>query len=82
MTALTAIQEWVLAPQARALYAHLKRTGPSGISARDSLIDLQMTSATLARRVCDLVEAGFKIERVRKKHPVTGRRYTRYVLRG
>jgi DNA-binding HxlR family transcriptional regulator len=80
MTALTPIQEWVLAPQARALHGHLKRTGKAGISAREAFLDLGMTSATLARRVCDLEEAGFVIERVRKKHPVTGRRYTRYVL--
>jgi DNA-binding MarR family transcriptional regulator len=80
MTNLTPIQEWVLAPQARALLAHLQRVKKDGISAREALLDLAMTSATLARRVCDLEEAGFKIERVRKQHPVTGRRYTRYVL--
>ncbi len=80
MNALTTIQEWVLAPQGRALLAHLQRVKRDGISAREALLDLTMTSATLARRICDLEEAGFKIERVKKKHPTTGRRYTRYVL--
>jgi biotin operon repressor len=80
MTALTEVQKWVLSPQATALYAHLRSIGARGVSARDALIDLNMTSATLARRICDLEEAGIKIERVRKYHPVTQARYTRYVL--
>lgn len=79
-TALTPIQEWVLAPQAQALHRYLQRVRKRGISAREALLDLGMTSATLARRVCDLEEAGIKIERVRKTHPTTNRRYTRYVL--
>jgi predicted transcriptional regulator len=79
-TNLTPIQEWVLAPQARALYRHLRRTGKKGISATEAILDYGMTSATLARRVCDLEEAGIKIERQKRIHPISGRRYTRYVL--
>jgi predicted DNA-binding transcriptional regulator YafY len=79
-TALTPIQEWVLAPQCQALHSYLRLRRREGISAREAMLDLQMTSATLARRICDLEEAGINIERLRKCHPVTRRRYTRYVL--
>ena len=67
-----------LAPQALKVYRHMDRTG--SISARDAMDDYSMTSATLARRICDLEEAGFKIRRVRKTHPISGLRYTRYEL--
>lgn len=80
MTHLTPVQEWVLAPQARALHRHLQRTRKNGISAAEAMLDYGMTSATLARRICDLEEAGIKIERIRKVHPITGRKYTRYAL--
>jgi len=48
------------------------------ITAREAMMDLDMTSATLARRVCDLEEAGIRIHRERKVNPVTGKKYTRY----
>ena len=68
----------VLAPQALKVYRHMERTG--SISARDAMDDYSMTSATLARRICDLEVAGFEITRVRKTHPISGLRYTRYEL--
>lgn len=68
----------VLADQALKVYRHMERTG--SISARDAMDDYSMTSATLARRICDLEVAGFGITRVRKQHPMTGLRYTRYEL--
>lgn len=80
MTNLTPIQNWFLSRQAKALLNHLRRTRKDGISAREALLDLGMTSATLARRICDLELAGFKIDRQRRRHPITDRRYTRYVL--
>jgi len=48
------------------------------ITAREAMLDLDMTSATLSRRICDLEEAGVKIRRERKVNPVTGKKYTRY----
>lgn len=80
MTKLSAIQEWVLSPQALAVLSHLRKVGRKGVSAREAQFDLDITSATLARRICDLEEAGIEVTRVRKNHPTTGRKYTRYVL--
>ena len=68
----------VLAPQALKVYRHMERTG--SISARDAMDDYSMTSATLARRICDIEADGFEIRRVRKVHPISGLRYTRYEL--
>ena len=50
------------------------------ISAREALLDLDITSASLTRRICDLEEKGVAIVRTQKKHPVTGKRYTRYTV--
>lgn len=68
----------VLAPQALKVYRHMTRTG--SISARDAMDDYSMTSATLARRICDIEADGFAVRRVRKSHPINGLRYTRYEL--
>ena len=61
-----------------AVYRYMKKTG--SISARDAMIDLDMTSATLARRVCDLEKHGYTVIRHQKANPATGRLYTRYSL--
>jgi len=65
-----------LAPLAKTIFAHIERAG--SISAREAMADYGITSATLARRICDLEAAGIPIHRERKKHPITGRLYTRY----
>lgn len=57
---------------------HMKRTG--SISAREAMIDYGITSATLARRICDIEEAGNVVGRDRRTHPITHRSYTRYTL--
>lgn len=80
MTKLTVMQEFILTPQAVALYNRLRRT--KSISAREAMLDYGMTSATLARRIVDLEVVGVKIERERRTHPETGARYTRYKLLG
>ena len=80
MTDLTPVQEFILSNQARSIYRHLKRTGRKGISAAEAMMDYGITSATLSRRICDLEEAGIKVERLKKRHPISDRRYTRYVL--
>lgn len=59
---------------------HLNTTG--SISAREAMLDYDMTSATLARRICDLEEQGHKIVRTRKNHEISGKSYTRYSLKG
>ena len=69
-----------LSDQAKTVWQHMKRTG--SISAREAFADHGITSATLARRVCDIEENGYKIERERRVHPLSGRRYTRYKLVG
>lgn len=80
MSDLTPIQELLLSNQARLIYRHLERTGPKGISAVEAMMDYGITSATLSRRICDLEEAGIKVAHLKKRHPITGRRYTRYIL--
>lgn len=57
---------------------HIEKTG--SISARDAMLDYDMTSATLARRMCDLEEQGHTVIRERKHHAVSGKPYTRYTL--
>lgn len=68
-----------LSPLCRTIFAHMERAG--SISAREAMADYGITSATLTRRICDLEAAGIGIRRIRRVHPVTGRRYTRYALR-
>lgn len=67
-----------LSPQSGKLYRHMMKTG--GISALDAMVTYGITSATLARRVCDMEESGVKIIRQRKIHKITKRPYTRYVI--
>jgi hypothetical protein len=69
-----------LSPQARKIYDHMKSAG--SISAREAMADYGITSATLARRVCDIEEQGFLVERETRDHPIHKRRYTRYSVRG
>jgi hypothetical protein len=80
MMNLTPVQEFTLSNQARSIYRHLKRTGAKGISAAEAMMDYGITSATLSRRICDLEEVGIGVTRLKKRHPITDRRYTRYVL--
>lgn len=56
---------------------HMKRTG--SITMREALIDYSVQSLT--KRIQELRSAGYKIESVKKLHPTTGQRYTRYVLK-
>jgi hypothetical protein len=55
---------------------HLYRTG--SISQREALIDYSIQSLT--KRISELRDEGFEIQTQRKKHPVTGQRYARYVM--
>ncbi len=67
-----------LSPQQRLILVHIKEAG--SISAREAMADYGITSATLARRICDLEAEGYKIKREKKLHPIFKREYTRYSL--
>lgn len=54
------------------------RTAKS-ISQREALIDYSIQSLT--KRISELRDMGFNIVTQMKKHPVTGQRYARYVLK-
>lgn len=67
-----------LSPLCQKVYQHMQRAG--SISAREAQDDYGITSASLARRICDIEAEGFGITRDRKVHPITEQRYTRYSL--
>ena len=55
---------------------HLETT--NGITVREAMIEYSISSLT--KRIHELRGMGYDIESVRKQHPVTGQRYTRYHL--
>mgnify|MGYP005991175653 FL=1 len=55
---------------------HLKTA--KGLTVREAMIEYSISSLT--KRINELRTMGYDIESVRKKHPVTGQRYTRYFL--
>ena len=55
---------------------HLRTT--KGLTVREAMIEYSISSLT--KRVHELRGMGYEIESVRKTHPVTGQRYTRYFL--
>lgn len=67
-----------LTPQARTVLTHLSNAGT--ITQREALLDHSVQSLT--RRITEINDAGFKVDAVWKKHPVTGQRYTRYSFAG
>lgn len=67
-----------LTPLARKILQHMRRAG--SISAREAMADHGITSASLARRICDIEACGFAVNRDRRTHPITGQKYTRYSL--
>lgn len=67
-----------LSPLAKKIILHMQKAG--SISARDAFTDLDITSASLTRRITDITEAGIPIKRASKINPATGKRYTRYSI--
>lgn len=67
-----------LSPLAQKMVQHMRRAG--SISAREAMNDYGVSSGSMVRRICDIEEAGFKVKRDKRKHPMTGRQYTRYSL--
>jgi predicted DNA-binding transcriptional regulator YafY len=55
---------------------HLKTA--KGLTVREAMIEYSISSLT--KRINELRTLGYDIESVRKQHPVTGQRYTRYFL--
>lgn len=63
--------------QNQILLAHFKKA--KSISQREALVDYSIQSLT--KRIAELRDQGYNIETQHKKHPVTGQRYARYVLK-
>ena len=55
---------------------HLETVG--SITNREAIVEYNIMA--LPRRIKDLEEFGVKFSRVKKAHPVTNQRYTRYFL--
>jgi len=55
---------------------HLRAT--KGLTVREALIDYSIQSFT--KRISELRKLGYNITGIKGKHPVSGQRYTRYVL--
>mgnify|MGYP000666247133 CR=1 FL=1 len=64
--------------QHKKIIKHLKTT--KGITVREAMIEYSISSLT--KRIQELRDEGWNIESVKRKHPVTGQRYVRYVLSG
>ena len=62
--------------QLNTIIKHLETVG--SISTLEAII--QYNIMALPRRIKDLKEKGYSLNGIRKSHPVTGQRYTRYVL--
>jgi hypothetical protein len=62
--------------QHKLILNHLRAT--KGLTVREAMVEYSIQSFT--KRISELRELGYNIIGVRGKHPVTGQRYTRYVL--
>ena len=62
--------------QQKKIIKHLRTA--KGLTVREAIIEYSISSLT--KRVHELRGLGYDIESVRKTHPVTGQRYTRYFL--
>lgn len=65
-----------LSPTTSRVYQHLVTTG--SISQREAMVEY--STGSLTKEITRLRNAGIKIDTVRKVHPITGKRYARYVL--
>ena len=62
--------------QHQTIIKHLRAT--KGLTVREAMNDYSIQSFT--KRISELRKMGYNIQGVKSKHPVTGQRYTRYVL--
>ena len=58
------------------ILAHLRAT--KGLTQREAMLDYSIQSFT--KRISELRKLGYTIEGIKGSHPVTGQKYTRYVL--
>jgi hypothetical protein len=58
------------------ILGHLRAT--KGLTQREAMLDYSIQSFT--KRISELRNLGYSIDGVKGKHPVTGQRYTRYIL--
>lgn len=58
------------------ILGHLRAT--KGLTLREAMLDYSIQSFT--KRISELRKLGYSIDGVKGKHPVTGQRYTRYIL--
>lgn len=65
-----------LTPQAQLVLSHLRTAG--SITQREAILDHSVQSLT--RRITEIQDAGYRISREDKRHPVTDQRYARYTL--
>lgn len=65
-----------LTPRAKEVLDYLQAKGSA--SPREALLDLDINSGSLTRRITELRDAGYAIGAVGKRHPVSRRRYTVY----
>jgi hypothetical protein len=66
----------MLKTQHETILNHLRLT--KGLTVREALVDYSIQSFTA--RITELRKMGYNIQGIKGKHPVTGQRYTRYVL--
>jgi hypothetical protein len=66
----------MLKTQHETILNHLRLT--KGLTVREALVDYSIQSFTA--RITELRKMGYNIRGIKGKHPVTGQRYTRYVL--
>jgi biotin operon repressor len=65
-----------LTPSTSRIYQHLVTAG--SISQREAMVEY--STGSLTKEISNLRTAGVQIDTVRKTHPITGKRYARYVL--
>lgn len=68
-----------MTPLAYKVLGVIERTG--SISAREALLELDINSSSLTRRISEIQDSGTPIVAERKVNERTGKRYTRYSLR-
>lgn len=67
-----------MTPLAYKVLGVIERTG--SISAREALLELDINSSSLTRRITEIKNSGTPIRAERKHNDRTGARYTRYSL--
>ena len=58
------------------IITHLRAT--KGLTQREAMMDYSIQSLT--KRISELRKAGYRIDGIKGKHPITGQQYTRYTL--